>query len=645
MHIRLLLAILLAGLTVQAQPETDSLRRKLVRMESLRPDFVQDTLRFHLLIKLINQTKNWEQIRNYWQEAIDLAEKNNWASGRLDGYQGMGFHYREKGYFLEAASYFQQGLHLAETNKNYRYQVNCYQSLGLAYSVAGETDKSLEAYQSALKLAKKLDPKRYLICLNEIGEVYFHAKKYPQALFYYQQCIKRNLPVDSTKQCWFLINIAISFQETGRYEVALKNYKKLFQYGKFLKKEDSILTYAKLGQLYVKLGKPDLGLSYGLLASRIALHSQTYYSNSLINNTFAEAYKAKGDWKKAFMYERRFHLYNDSLVSQRQRRELQDIKVFYENEKSRAELDFMKDQMKTKELANNLLWFGMITFGLLGGVLILFNYLLRKRRRKIEFQKNEISKINNSLELRVEERTAALKLANTELIRKNKEIEQALLRGQTLERKRVASELHDSLGGTLAAIQWYMESLLLSNKANKLQPEGYDDLYHMVSRAYGEVRLLAHHMMPEVLEKEGLEVALQEIAIPINKSGRLHLTVDTKEVSPYLNSQQKFELYSIALELFTNILKHAKASKAYLVLDRENQEIIMSVTDNGIGMPVNRQNQNMGLKNIQSRLETIGGYCTVQSEQGQGTIVLIKIPYLDLQTELVETNDHEPLNN
>jgi len=112
-----------------------------------------------------------------------------------------------------------------------------------------------------------------------------------------------------------------------------------------------------------------------------------------------------------------------------------------------------------------------------------------------------------------------------------------------------------------------------------------------------------------------------------------------------LNSQQKFELYSIALELFTNILKHAKASKAYLVLDRENQEIIMSVTDNGIGMPVNRQNQNMGLKNIQSRLETIGGYCTVQSEQGQGTIVLIKIPYLDLQTELVETNDHEPLNN
>lgn len=219
------------------------------------------------------------------------------------------------------------------------------------------------------------------------------------------------------------------------------------------------------------------------------------------------------------------------------------------------------------------------------------------------------------------------------------------MKGQTLERKRVASELHDNLGSTLTAIQWYMESLLASNEAGSHLDKNYDDLYNMISRAYGEVRLLAHHMMPDVLEKEGLEVALHELAVPINKSQRLHLNVDTKQVSPYLTTQQKFELYSIALELCTNILKHAQASEAEILLNRTEKGIIMSVSDNGIGMPTDKQKGSMGLKNIQSRLKAIGGRYSIRSIEGEGTMVLIHIPYLDSQPESVGNVDHKPISN
>ncbi|AUD06124.1 tetratricopeptide repeat-containing sensor histidine kinase [Spirosoma pollinicola] len=637
-RIGLLLALLLSGLTLKAQKVIDSLRRELAHVERLRSDFSHDTTRFRLLVKLTQNTKNWEQARNYWQQAIDLAEKRNWVAGQLEGYQGMGLHYRYKGGFAEAAYYFQQGLHLSEQVNDLRYQVFSYQSLGVAYSQAGDTTKSLEAHHMAIKLARSVDRNLYLSSINDIGNVYFQTKNYDKALPYYQQCLRENQPVDSVRQSWFLFNTAATYQELNQLEVSLKTYKELFQFGKYFTSEDSTEIYARLGQLYLKLGKVDLGLQYGLKANQIMFRARSHYSRSLVGQTLSDAYQAKKDWKRAFFYERQYRSWRDSILSQEQRQRLEGIKVGYESEKRRIEL-------QTEQRNNQLLWVGLMLFGILVGILFFFNYLLRKRRQEIELQKNEITQINNSLELRVEQRTAELQYANDELVRTNREIKEALLKGQTLERKRIASELHDNLGGTLTAIQWYMESLLLDKDMNSQLDQNYDDLYNMISRAYGEVRLLAHHMMPEVLEKEGLEVALQELATPINKSKRLHLNVDTQQVSPYLTTQQKFELYSIALELCTNILKHAQASEAYLLLNRTEQEIIMSVSDNGVGMTSDAKKGSMGLKNIQSRLEAIGGRYNIRSIENEGTIIIIYIPYSNSPSESVEAVDHKPVNS
>jgi signal transduction histidine kinase len=636
----LLIMTLLISLPLTAKPHMAMLKTSFFEPS----DFAQDTVRFHFLVKLALRTKSWEKARSVWQNAMDIAEKDDWDKGRLEAYQGMGSHYKKKGSFLEATYYYQKGLSLSEQVNDVLYQIKCYQSLGVAYSDAGDMSRSLNAHQTASDLAKAFDRKLYMASLNEIGNVYYHAKNYSKALGYYLRCLKENQPIDSTRQCWFLLNAAGAYQELGDVRSSFKTYEELFKLGKFLTKEDSTLAYAKLGQLYNQIGNPDQGLYYGLAADRI-VDVKGFYSKSLVSKTLSELYKTKANWEKAYFHLSKFQAYRDTVLSQEQRQRIEGVKVGYESEKRRIRLKFQDSTIASQKRANRFLIGGITLVGLLGCTILFFNLLLRRKGHEIELQKNEVSKLNNTLELRVEERTNELTLANRELVRKNKEIQQALLKGQTLERQRVATELHDNLGGTLTAIQWYMDSLLLSDDQSFKHTPGYVDIYEMITRAYGEVRLLAHHMMPEVLEREGLERALHELAAPINKSNRLKLIVMTKPVGSFLNLKEKFELYSIALELSTNILKHAFASEAQISLEKINDDVVMTVEDNGIGISSKIQTNRMGLNNIKTRLQSIGGDFSIISKEGAGTVVTIKIPSRDFQVEVGATEGRMPGDN
>ncbi|MCY7352896.1 MAG: tetratricopeptide repeat protein [Cytophagaceae bacterium] len=619
MPLRLLLFLLLLAPSLQAQLPTDSLRQQLARLEQRRPGFARDTSRVRLLCRLAGQTKDWQAASNHWEQAIKLAEKLNWAPGRLEAYRGMGRHYRSKGSHMEATYYYHKGLHLAEKTGDLHYQGDCYRFLGVAYSQAGDLPRSLAALNKAVRLARKSGNRRqYFLSVNDIGNAHYRAKNYIQALHFYQRCIDENQPVDSTLQCFFWINVADIYQLLNRLETSRKTYEEVFRYGKYLPDQDSAMTYARFAMLQFKLGNPTTALSYSRRAEQIAPRIKGFYTLSLVSQALSEAQAANGNWREALTHERQYRVYRDSILSQTQQQRLDGIKVGYENEK-------LNERMEVKEQSNRLLWGGIALLIVFGGTLFGANRLLLRRRKEIERQRDKIVELNNSLERRVDERTAELQQANEELVRKNQEIGEALFKGQTLERKRVASELHDNLGGTLMAIRWRVESLQVEG-LNEIERQIYNDLYGMINRAYGEVRLLSHHLMPAILEKEGLETALHELAVPINKSKRLRLSVETEEgINAYLDTRQQLELYSVALELVTNIMKHAQATEAQLWLGREDQQLLLKVTDNGIGMLVDREAPGVGLRNIQTRLDVISGRWEVISAPGEGTTVLIRL--------------------
>lgn len=271
---------------------------------------------------------------------------------------------------------------------------------------------------------------------------------------------------------------------------------------------------------------------------------------------------------------------------------------------------------------------------------------LRNKNRKIEQQRREISEqrdlilqvqeqlananqelreFNQNLENLVDKRTSELLRANQQLLRKNEEIKQALHEGQTLERRRVASELHDNLGGLLAAARLSVRSLD-PESLNPRERQIYDGVLQTMNDAYREVRLISHNLLPEELAKQGLASALERLVEKLNVNAFTLFRLDTTEYHRRLPKEIEFNLYNICLELATNVLKHAEAQEAAFQLQEVDGSVVLTVHDDGNGLPSGNTTDGMGLRNIRERVASIQGQLSIDSGPERGTTFTITVP-------------------
>jgi signal transduction histidine kinase len=202
------------------------------------------------------------------------------------------------------------------------------------------------------------------------------------------------------------------------------------------------------------------------------------------------------------------------------------------------------------------------------------------------------------------------------------EIKEAMLKGQTIERKRVAAELHDNLGSLFSAIQISLEVVDASHLTKKEQFI-FKNVQNQLEDAYREVRLLSHNLQPAELEKEGLEKALIRLAEKINLTCKIKISLDLEDLKP-LSKEIEFNLYSICLELTNNILKHSEGSQAKISFHQiANNQLLMTVKDNGRGIDLHDK-KGFGLQNIEHRLEQIGGEINMKFDNGTVYEILIQ---------------------
>lgn len=209
--------------------------------------------------------------------------------------------------------------------------------------------------------------------------------------------------------------------------------------------------------------------------------------------------------------------------------------------------------------------------------------------------------------------------------KQNQEISklEALIDGEEKERQRIAQELHDGLNGDLSAIK-YRLSILEDSGLSTIAREDLIKVINMVDDSCAQVRNISHNLMPSSILDYGLIETVKEYCLKINSTD--DFTIDFQFFGNYIALSKKTEtvIYRIVQELVVNILKHAKATEAIIQFNYREDELFITVEDNGIGFNENTISKGIGHKNIQTRIDFLNAQLDVDSSSA-GTSYTISI--------------------
>jgi len=259
-----------------------------------------------------------------------------------------------------------------------------------------------------------------------------------------------------------------------------------------------------------------------------------------------------------------------------------------------------------------------------------------EERKRVE---NALRQTQADLERRVEERTAALSFANTQLtqeIAARKQAEEGLhtlsrqvLDAQESERRRLARELHDEIGQALTALKFNLH-------AAQRQPETLntrlEDSLGIVDRTLQQVRHLSLDLRPSMLDELGLASAVNWYMERQAERGGFAVHVTTPPLPLDLCPTIATTCFRIVQEAVTNVIRHANAKDVWVDLHQTASSVVLTLRDNGRGFDVPAAQEraalgaSMGLPGMQERVRLAGGQMMIDSAPEQGTEIHVTLP-------------------
>jgi len=197
------------------------------------------------------------------------------------------------------------------------------------------------------------------------------------------------------------------------------------------------------------------------------------------------------------------------------------------------------------------------------------------------------------------------------------------------ETARIAHLLHDEAGQSLFAAH-----LSLADLERKVDPSLLNDVRHIanvINQVEEQLRSFSHELRPTILDDLGLVPALEFLAQGISKRTSIPIAVKPS-LQGRLPSPIEAALFRVVQEALTNVARHSNATQAEVLLERIGQTLVCTVRDSGVGFDVDNWsgrlgNNGLGLIGIQERLDSIGGTLEIRSQAGQGTQLLMTIPW------------------
>ena len=218
------------------------------------------------------------------------------------------------------------------------------------------------------------------------------------------------------------------------------------------------------------------------------------------------------------------------------------------------------------------------------------------------------------------------KQKTTDLI-KDKELEKmkASIEGKERERARIAKDLHDGLGGTLAGIKLRLMKIAGNDKIGKQ----LDNVIKNIDATCEEVRTISHDLIPPKINDIPFVHLLERYIQEISAAQQWNSNIDCypEEALNQIPEEMKIEIYRIVQELLNNITKHAAATHVDVNFTKHEGYLNLMVEDNGKGFNQAESSNGIGIRNMKNRVDAINGDLSIDSQINRGTIVNINIPY------------------
>jgi len=605
----------------------------------------------------------------YTQKALSSRTSvNDSLSVRLTilAYQLLAINNKNKGLYHESKKWHIKGAALSETHHETNLYYNHLHGLASTYIALGKYTEALELLEKCIKNSK--DKEVLLGSYINLGAIYSVLSQYKISNTYLQKAKEICIQDPHEKQALInvIINIGDNYISNGEPDKALHQFneaKKISAESGFQNLD--IIISDKIGTvLYNEKRNSDALLVYTsafpkvMRVGSLDVLMHTYFMLEKISTR-------NNDYKNAYHYGKRYYQIKDSIEHSQNEKEINRLEVQFETLEKEKKIKLLEIENLNKSLNIKNKDADIEKYKLQQAIIAKQNEnQVLQFQNKAEKRQNEIALLKEKEALKAveldREKTikyvvlvaffillvpivalliiyyqklqaqGLLNLKEKEIneqrvssLKKDQELKliKASVEGQNKERKKIAQEMHDSVGGNLAAIKLQFSQL-------KNHPEKMSLIYSQLDDTYEQVRNLSHNLLPKKIREKHLVFLIKEYIYTVEEASDIGVNLsffDEAKINT-LDKNLQNELFSIFQELTTNTLKYAQAKTIDIQLDLLNACIFFVYEDDGVGFDVSETRLGIGLSNIKQRVENYNGTLHIDSIPNRGTSINIEIP-------------------
>lgn len=588
------------------------------------------------------------------QQVVELSVEQGNQLLLANGYKLLGAYYSDiKNDFDLAKLNYQKADSIFRHNKGEEYAKGIgaiYHSYGVIDHRLGNYWEAIQYYYNALRVLDSINdneirPKT----LNNLSNLYAFLKDYSRAEKYSRECLRVSIE-NGNKQMISVVSVSLAdalisqgkFEEVlslllkskeiateqenlyilelvhlnlgsyyylseNNYEKSIGEYLQALNYAKALGSDWEVMRITtNVSEVYFLDNQLGKAMEYAEKSLGIAERMGTGDIKQRALSILAKVYASKGQYSNAYENLLKSYIIRDSVFNDSKQMHVNYLESRYHSEMKEKEIIILKNTQREHELILKRRKYQLIiliTIILIVALVAAFIIVRNKYRQLLDAQKLHIQ------EQQIKQLEQEKQLVAT----------QAILEGEATERKRLARDLHDGLGGMLSVVKLGLHDVKNGVALDSDDVLRFNKVLEMLDSSIRELRRVAHNMMPESLMRYGLKASLTDFCGNI-PNVQFHYFGNEQR----LDSKLEMMIYRTAHELVNNALKHAQAQHINIQIVQGTDRVSLIVQDDGVGFDPKVKSEGTGLDNIRCRVQLFNGTMDIFSKTGNGTEVNVE---------------------